>query len=275
MLEPVAPGGVLARRLAAHEASVHAAAGRELRDLGDALLLHDPADPEPFWNRIAAPAWPVEARAFDRRLDEVVTLFAALGRLPHVRTLPMDDRPADLGPRLVQSGFRRVGADLAMVLEDAGPCLALARRLGTRPGLRLERVGQGPELRAVEVARLLVQAFGVESDRVPALAAETIAAGRRSGGAVLLLMEAGVPASAARRITLDGGTYLSSIGTAPGLQGRGHGSLITAVAVAEALRDGTGFVHLLVEADNRTAVRLYERLGFVTLGNPIVDLLLR
>ena len=222
-----------------------------------------------------APAWPVEMQAFDRRLDEIVTLFATLGRLPHVRTLSIDGGPADLGSRLIQSGFRQVGADLSMVLEDAGPCLALARTLEGRPGLRLERVGQEPELRAIEVARLLVQAFGVESDRVPALAAETIAAGRRPGGSVLLLMEAGVPASAARRITLDGSTYLSSIGTVPSLQGRGHGSLITAVAVAEALRDGTRFVHLLVEADNRTAIQLYERLGFIALGDPIVDLLLR
>jgi len=110
---------------------------------------------------------------------------------------------------------------------------------------------------------------------VPALGAETLAAGRRAGGSVLVILEAGRPASVARRVTLGGGTYLSSIATAPPLQGRGFGSLITALAVAEALDGGTAFVHLLVEANNDVAIGVYERLGFVSLGEPILDLLLR
>jgi ribosomal protein S18 acetylase RimI-like enzyme len=109
---------------------------------------------------------------------------------------------------------------------------------------------------------------------VPALGAETIAAGRRLGGAVLLLLEGGVPAAVARRITDNGGTYLSSIATAPALQGRGYGSLITALAVAEALAEGTAFIHLLSDALNEGAIRVYERLGFARIGEPIVDLLM-
>jgi ribosomal protein S18 acetylase RimI-like enzyme len=275
VLEPVVPGGELARRLARHEAAVHAGSGRELRDLADAVLLHDPSDAEPFWNRIAAPLWPEASAAFDRRLDEAVTLFATLGRLPHVRTLPLDNRPADLARRLGDAGFRPVGADRCMVLADPDPCLALARTLSARPDLRLEHVGRGPERWAMEVARLLVGSFDVETDRLPALGAETVAAGRRQGGAVLLLLVDDVPAAAARRITLDGATYLSSIGTAPAFQGRGLGSLITTIAVAEALSERPRAVHLLVEATNWTAIRIYERLGFVCLGEPIVDLLMR
>jgi len=275
VLQPVVPNGTFARRLAVHEVSVHAWGARELRDLGDGFLLHDPGDPEPFWNRVAAPDWPSDAVAFDRRLDEVVTLFATFGRRPHVRTLALGNRPADLGARLAASGFGLVGTDRAMVLGDAGPSLALAQSLDTRRGLRLEHVGRGPELRAIEVARLLVQAFDVENDRVPALGAETVAAGRRPGGAVLVLLEAGVPAAAARRLTADGGTYLSSIATAPALQGRGYGSLVTALAVAEALAAGTAFIHLLADAGNGAALELYERLGFVALGEPILDLLMR
>ena len=275
MLEPVVPDEALARRLAAHEASVHAWGSREVQDLGDALLLRDPADAEPFWNRIAAPAWPVEGAPFDRRIDEIVTLFATLDRLPHIRTLAIGNRPPDLAARLAAAGFRPVGVDRSMVLVDPGPCLALAGTLGGRRGLAVEHVGRGPELRVIEVARLLVQAFDVEADRVPALGAETLAAGRRSGGAVLLILEAGLPTSVARRVTTGGGTYLSSIATAPAFQGRGYGSLVTALAVAEALDAGTKFVHLLVEADNHVAIGLYERLGFVSLGEPILDLLLR
>lgn len=274
MLEPLVPDGALARRLAAHELSVQAWGPRELRDLGDALLLHDPRDQEPFWNRIGAPSWPADRPSFDRRLDEIVTLFATLGRRSHIRTLPLGNRPEDLDRRLAQAGFRPVGADRSMVLNDSGPCLALARTLRARPGLELEHVGNGPEPRAMEVARLLVQAFDVETDRVPALGAETLAAGRRAGAAVLLLLEAGVPAAVARRLTTDAGTYLSSIGTAPALRGRGHGSLVTALAVAEALAEGTRFVHLLVDADNPAAIRLYERLGFVPVGEPVLDLLM-
>jgi ribosomal protein S18 acetylase RimI-like enzyme len=275
VLEPVVPDGTLARRLAVHEASVHAWGSRQLRDLGDGVLLHDPGDPEPFWNRIAAPAWPDDGAAFDRRLDEVVTVFATLNRLPHLRTLALGDEPRDLAARLVDNGFGLVGADRSMVLSDPRPSLTLAATLAGRRGLSLEHVGRGPELRAMEVARLLVQAFDVEADRVPALGAETVAAGRRPGGAVLVLLEAGVPAAAARRLTAGGGTYLSSIATAPALQGRGYGSLVTALAVAEAVTEGTSFVHLLADASNETALQLYSRLGFVALGEPILDMLLR
>ena len=204
-----------------------------------------------------------------------MTIFATLARRPHVRTLALGDAPPDLASRLVENGYRLVGTDRSMVLADPRPSLALAATLETRRGLALEHVGRGPELRAMEVARLLVQAFDVEADRVPALGAETVAAGRRPGGAVLVLLEAGVPAAVARRLTAGGGTYLSSIATAPALQGRGYGSLITALAVAEALSEGTAFVHLLADAGNDAAIQLYERLGFVALGQPILDLLLR
>ena len=274
MLQPVVQGGAFARRLAVHEASVHAWGTRELRDLGDALLLHDSADSEPFWNRISAPDWPIDPAAFGNRLEQAVLLFATLGRLPHIRSLALGNRPPDLIARLTGSGFRAVGADRSMALADAAPSLALARTLEARPGLRLEHVGDGPQLRAIEVARLLVQAFEVETERVPALGAETIAAGRRPGGAVLLLLEGGVPAAVARRLTNDRGTYLSSIATAPGLQGRGYGSLVTALAVEEALAEGTAFVHLLSDATNESAIRVYERLGFARIGEPILDLLM-
>ena len=81
------------RRLLRHEAEVHAIPGRELRDLGDALLLHDPVDPEPFWNRVEGARWPGEASAFDRRLAEVGILFASIGRQPHIWVSPPHDEP--------------------------------------------------------------------------------------------------------------------------------------------------------------------------------------
>lgn len=275
MLPPLRIDAALAGRLATHEALVHARAGRELRDLGDATLLYDPGDPEPFWNRLVAPGWPVDAGAFERRLDEVVTLFATLGRMPHVRTLPLGGQPGDLESRLKRSGFRVVGRDLAMALGDTGPALALVRTLAARPGLRVERVTPGGQSRAMDVARILVEAFDIESDRISALAAESLAAARRPGGAALLLLEDEQPVAALRSVTTDGATYLSSIGTVPAVRRRGYASLLTAVAIKEALSAGTQLIHLLAEAGLVQTERLYARLGFEPIGEPIADMLSR
>ena len=265
----------LGRRLAVHEAAVHARGVRELRDLGDAYLLHDPGDPEPFWNRVVAPDWPEEVRAFEGRLDELVTLFATLGRLPHIRTLPLGGAPRDLERRLIEAGFRAVGRDRAMVLTDTGPIYALARTLAGRPNLRVEAIGTLAATRAMDAARVLVEAFNVESDRIPALAAESLAAARRPGGASLLLLDHDQPVAAARRVTLEGATYLSSIGTIPAVRGRGYASLLTAEAVRQALAEGTTLVHLLADAEVDNAARLYARLGFESVGGPIADLMTR
>ncbi|MES2209493.1 MAG: GNAT family N-acetyltransferase [Chloroflexota bacterium] len=275
MLPSLVIDPTLGRRLATHEVLVHARAGREFRDLGDGILLHDAMDPEPFWNRLVAVRWPSDPGAFDRRLNELITVFATLGRLPHIRTLPLGGQPADLETRLVRAGFRLVGRDRSMALGDSGPALALARSMDRRPNLRVEHVGVGATSRAMDVARVLVEAFDVESDRIPALAAESLAAARRQGGAALLLMEDDRPVAAARRVTLDGATYLSSIGTIPAVRGLGYASLLTAVAISEALAEGTGLIHLLVEAGMRRTERLYARLGFEPVGEPIADLLSR
>jgi len=72
------------RMLLRHEAVVHSIPGRELLDLGDGLLLHDPSDAEPFWNRLEAVRWQVEVHAFDQRLLEVLARLAAVGHQQHV-----------------------------------------------------------------------------------------------------------------------------------------------------------------------------------------------
>ena len=76
------------RAILAHEARVHALPGRELRELDDGLLLYDPRDGDPFWNRFEAVRWPSEPAAFDRRLDELMVQFASFGRRPHVWASP-------------------------------------------------------------------------------------------------------------------------------------------------------------------------------------------
>lgn len=277
MIGQVAIDEALARRLVLHEARVQQAPGRELRDLGDAWLLHDPFDAEPFWNRLLAPTWPEEPIAFDRRLDEAITLFATLGRMPHIRPLPLGNRPADFGARLFASGFLALGTDRRMVLVDARPSLELAERGPVAPGARIRRsphAATGLDHFATAVSLVLAESFSVERRRVAGLEADAIGCGSRAECEMVLLEVHGEPVAAARRVTIEGGTYLSSIGTRPSWQGQGHAMLVTATAVADALAAGSAFVHLAVEVENQRATRLYERLGFAVVGEPVPDLLL-
>jgi ribosomal protein S18 acetylase RimI-like enzyme len=294
--------GELAQRLVLHEARAQATPTRELRDLGDGWLVHDPGDAEPFWNRVIAPRWPDDAGAFDRRLDEVITLFATLGRVPHVRPLPVGGTPADLGRRLEAAGFEAVGVDRRMVLGSAvaseasvadlvrrltagteaafGGALVTVQRRDGSAGTR--RNGSDAEHRvwadrrrwAVDASLVLADSFGVDSDRRIALEGDLLGCVSRPGCAVVLVYVDGVPAAIARRASTPEGSYLSSIGTRPSFRGRGLGALVTALAVHDAMAAGGPLIHLGVEIDNVRAIRVYERLGFKALGDPAPDMLL-
>ena len=268
-----------------HEAEVQRSGTRELRDLGDGWLLHDPGDAEPFWNRLIAPAWPAPAMAFERRLDEVVTLFSTLDRIPHVRPRPIGNEPSDLTERLLANGFERVGEDLRMILRDPTACLAIEARFSTPPSGRI-RVARHPgaasgppRLWAADASLVLAEAFDVDPYRRAALEADLLACAARPECSVLIVFDGDEPVATARRMSTPGGSYLSSIGTRPGWRGRGHGSLATALAVADSLGagegTGSGFVHLAVDVRNDVARRLYERLGFDVVGAPVADLLAR
>lgn len=276
----------LARRLMVHEAEVQRTAGRELRDLGDGWLLHDPADAEPFWNRVVAPRWPEAPGAFERRLDEIVTLFATLDRLPHVRPMPLGNEPSDLADRLLRNGFQRQGEDLRMVLRDPGPCRALVGgqawtapwhriRIARHPGA----ASGPPRLWAADASLVLAESFEVDPYRRAALEADVMACTQRPECSILLLFDADEPVATARRTTVGGGTYLSSIGTRPGWRGRGHGALVTSLAVCDAIGvsgdPGAAYVHLAVDVRNPVARQLYEHLGFEVVGEPVPDLISR
>jgi ribosomal protein S18 acetylase RimI-like enzyme len=289
----------LGRRLVLHEAQAQQTPARELRDLGDGWLFHDPSDAEPFWNRLIAPSWPSGRAAFDRRLDEVITLFATLDRLPHIRPLPLGGSPPDMARRLSAAGFETLGADRRMVLVQHGNGDALVAamtarvehafggastvtvsRRETRGGARRGPGAGGRQWAerrrwAVDASLVLVDAFGVDAQRRVALENDVLACVSRPGCSVLLVSVSGVPAAIARRATTDDGSYLSSIGTRPAFRGRGLGALATALAVRDSLAAGSPVVHLAVEVENEPALRLYERLGFATVGEAAPDMLLR
>jgi ribosomal protein S18 acetylase RimI-like enzyme len=265
------------RRLLRHEAEVHAIPGRELRDLGDSLLLHDPTDPEPFWNRLEGARWPREAAAFDRRLGEAGILFASIGRQPHVWVSPPHDEPADLAARLAANGFEDMGKGLLMIAQDPGPARA-ALAAPPAPGVTLERLSglaHGPaEATAEVIVGVLFDAFGVTSARREGIVAETVASLADPRFTHYLVRHDGEPVAVARRATFDGLSYLSSIGTTERARGRGFGRRVTASALLDALEAGSEWVHLGVFADNPPAIALYERLGFVMSGDPGPDMVL-
>jgi ribosomal protein S18 acetylase RimI-like enzyme len=265
------------RRLLLHEARIHATPGRELRDLGDSILLHDPADPEPFWNRLAAIRWPADPGAFDRRLTEMLVLFATLARQPHVWPAPAHDTPRDLVARLTANGFRDMGAGMIMALGDQLDPQA-EDPIDGRDGLTVERLVTLDPQAAAGVAGSLVEvladAFDIVGGREAGVLAETEASLSDPRFTHYLVRHEGRPAAVARRATFDGLSYLSSIGTARWARGRGFGRMVTAIATRDAVAAGSEVTYLGVFADNRVAIRLYERLGFERVGEPGPDLLL-
>jgi hypothetical protein len=108
-----------------HEASTHALVSREVRDLGDGYLLHDESDREPFWNRLGGVAWPRDPAAFDRRLSEMLALFAGLDRIPHVWPSAGYDEPPDLIERLEAFGFEDHGGGMLMAMDPGRATLRL------------------------------------------------------------------------------------------------------------------------------------------------------
>jgi ribosomal protein S18 acetylase RimI-like enzyme len=268
----------LVRRLLRHEAEVHAIPGRELRDLGDAILLHDPVEVEPFWNRVEAIRWPDDPIAFDRRLAEMGVLFASIGRQPHFWTLPPHDEPADLIARLFANGFEDVGDGLLLVARDGEPARDALRRspLGANTSLERLRGISGPVADGVAeaITSVLLTAFLVDDERRPGVIAETLSSLADPRFMHYLVRRDDVPVAVARRATFDGISYLSSIGTLESIRGTGLGRHVTATAMVDGLAEGSEWIHLGVFADNVPARRLYESLGFTMAALPGPDMIL-
>jgi ribosomal protein S18 acetylase RimI-like enzyme len=266
-----------ARWLARHEARCHALSSREVRELGDGVLLYDPTDREPFWNRLAGVAWPDSPGAFDHRLAEVIALFASLDRIPHVWPSPGFDEPPDLTERLLAHGFEDLGAGMLMGLEPEHAALDVT----PPPDVTIHRLdGLAPLPPDADetirgIADVLAQAFTIEPAHADAIEADTRAALGNGAFHAVLARVGGEAAATARRTTFDGASYLSSIGTRPRFRGLGLGGLITALAARDSVAAAIRLTYLGVFADNDVARRLYGRLGFVPIGRPGPDLLLR
>ena len=269
----------LYRALELHETKVHARAGRVLRDLGDAYLLHDASDREPFWNRIAGLRLPDDPGAFDHRLTELMALFHGLDRIPHIWPPVLHPEPADVVERLVAAGFEDAGKGLVMILADPSALDAGARPT-PHPRVTLERMtavprGEARERVASEIASILIDAFDVDPGRRAGVIAETAALFDHTDQHIVLARIDGEPAAVARRTTFDRMSYLSAIGTKAAYRGHGLGKLVTATVIEDALAAQSRVVYLGVWNENEPAIALYGNLGFVRLGSPAPDLLLR
>jgi ribosomal protein S18 acetylase RimI-like enzyme len=269
--------GATMRRLLLHEAEIHALPGRELRDLGDAILVTDPAEPDPFFNRLEGLRWPSEPDAFDRRLTEALVLFASLGRQPHIWATPVGDEPADLVARLDANGFRDMGKGDVMVLADPRPAMA-ATVEPLPPGVTIERLSGFTGDRATaavhDVVDVLLDAFEMGETLRATLELETAASIADSRFTHYLARIEGRPAAVAKRGTFDGASYLSSIGTAAWAQRRGLGSLVTRLAAADATAAGSEWTYLGVFAENVGAASIYRGAGFVRIGQSCPDMIL-
>ena len=263
------------RSLEIHSARAVAIPGRGWRDLGDAVLLFSATEKEPFFNRLTAVRWPEDPRAFEARLRDTNELFMALGRKPYVWAIPDLSTPTDLIARLAASGFVNQGGgyDMILVREPEG-----AREVPLPTGAVLERWNCPSEQDRPGVARALARVIG-ESFHIPEsrhsnLIAEVELTLQQPSFHAYLLRIDGEPVATGERYSFDGASYLSSIGTRPAWRGRGFGSLITRALARDSVVGGFDLVYLGVYADNARAIRLYERLGFATLGSCSAEMLL-
>jgi len=263
-----------------HETCTHALVSREVRDLGDGYLLYDESDHEPFWNRLGGVAWPRDPAAFDRRLAEMLALFAGLDRIPHVWPSAGFDEPPDLIERLEAFGFEDHGGGMLMAFDPGRASLRLEPR-ATSVGdpvtvERYHRLTGGSAMTAGrDLAGVLLASFGVEPERRVSIELEAVQGLTTEAYHAILVRVGNRPAAVARRTTFAGASYLSSIGTDPDFRGLGLGRLVTSLVVADALAAGSRWVHLGVFEENTVARRLYESLGFDPVGGIAPDLLLR
>ena len=118
--------------------------------------------------------WPVEAAAFDRRLNEALALFALLSRTPHVWPSPVHSAPADLVARLRANGFGDIGTGHVMVLPDPGS-VSPVRPTDLGAGVTLSTIATAEDAMdgdLDDVGLVLAEAFDAPAARAPELAAD-------------------------------------------------------------------------------------------------------
>jgi hypothetical protein len=259
-----------------HEAHAHAIPSRQVRELGDAIALVDPVDPEPFWNRLQAVRWPGDDAGFDRSFTRALAFFASVGRTPHVWPSPVHASPRDLVARLEAHGFRDVGGGHLMLLDEPGRCPPVDAA-ALEPGVSVTAIRSRTDAApadADDMAIVLAESFGALPGRVSSLASDLRATYEDPRVVLALVRVDGEPAATAKATTFGGWTYLSSVGTRVMFRGRSLAGIATRLALtAGGVAPAPGRAYLGVFSGNEPALRLYDRLGFASIGES-PDLLL-
>ena len=262
------------RFLEVHPARAVSIAGRGWRDFGDSVMLFSAGEKEPFFNRLTAVRWPEDPQAFDARLGLALQVFEALDRKPYIWTIPTLSTPTDLTARLTANGFVDQGGGYDMLLVRDPSEFA---DVPLPRGAVLERWNNpaGPDRAALAEALAVVigESFSIPDSRRANLAVEIELTLQRPYFHAYLLRIDGEPVATGERYTFDGASYLSSISTRPAWRGRGFARMITLALARESIAAGANLVYLGVYADNVPAIRLYDRLGFSTLGPRSADML--
>lgn len=256
------------RALERHETQAHAIPSREMRDLGDAYVLYDPRDADPFWNRMVSVRWPSEPAAFDARLAEAFALFGVLGRVPHIWPSPLHTAPGDLVVRLRAAGFNETGAGHVMVLADPGSAMSGADGTVLANGTTITTIrtrADATDADLADVGLVLAESFDAPEGRAAELAADLRLTLDDVRVLLVLARVDGEPAAVAKATTFDGFTYLSSVGTREAFRGRGLARVVTRRALAVG-GVGSTIAYLGVWTENEAALRVYDDLGFASLG---------
>ncbi|MGE2716598.1 GNAT family N-acetyltransferase [Mycolicibacterium litorale] len=136
---------------------------------------------------------------------------------------------------------------------------------GVAGGHRVARKADEPVLVKYQ-CEFAAEAFGHVPD--PARAAATLTAAAEVGNVYLLWTAAGAPVSMAGvRPPAAGVSRIGPVYTSPEVRGRGYGAAVTAAACRWALAAGATQVVLFADLDNPTSNRVYQRLGFVPVGD--------
>lgn len=263
------------RFLEVHSARAVCIPGRGWRDLGDSVMLFSGSENEPFFNRLTAVRWPDDPAAFDARLVKANDLFAVLDRRPYMWIIPGLSTPSDITARLASNGFVDQGGGYDMILLRDPTSFRLP---SLAPGVTLDHYNCPPESErervASDLAVVISESFMIPDARRAGLVAEISLTLEQPRFHAYLVRVDGEPAATGERYTFDGASHLSSIGTRPAFQGRGYGRTVTHVLARDSAAEGIGLIYLGVYAENSSAIRLYESLGFAMLGPRSSDMLL-
>lgn len=194
--------------------------------------------------------------------DVVGEMLAAGMTLPGVR-----------GPRTAAEDFGRQWCAVTgstpetTTVERLYRLDTLAAPAGVPGGHRVARKADEPVLVEYQ-CRFAVEAFGHMPDRDRARA--TLASAREAGNVFLVWTAAGAPVSMAGvRRPAAGVSRIGPVYTAPEVRGRGYGAAVTAAACRWALAAGAEQVVLFADLANPTSNGVYQRLGFVPVGDSV------